>query len=316
MNERIKSPKPKRRSTISTPAPYPTSKRRPLRLRIVLVGAEKTGKSCLIKRYCEKRFVSKYMPTIGIDYGATKIYVDKKEVAVHIFDTSGNAIFGDVRNEFYSDAHGVLLTFDVSKRETFEALDGWLLEVRKEMARHHKGQDHPPPVVLVCANKIDLAERSVDEVEAKLWADIHGLTYCETSAYNGAGVGDMFHAFFSAIVKNQMEVATHTGSLPKTPASARRVHLSQNNHSPAVGSQPCRPEPSDEQLLAMQNLESGCDPWQQLGLEQGCPEEEVNKTYRKLAVLLHPDKTAVQGADDAFKLLGVARRNILNSLNV
>ena len=30
---------------------------KPLRLRIVLLGAERTGKSCLIKRYCEKRFV-------------------------------------------------------------------------------------------------------------------------------------------------------------------------------------------------------------------------------------------------------------------
>ena len=31
---------------------------KPLRLRIVLLGAERTGKSCLIKRYCEKRYVS------------------------------------------------------------------------------------------------------------------------------------------------------------------------------------------------------------------------------------------------------------------
>ena len=50
---------------------------RPIRVRIVMVGSERSGKSCLIKRYCEKRFVAKYLPTIGIDYGATKIYVDK-----------------------------------------------------------------------------------------------------------------------------------------------------------------------------------------------------------------------------------------------
>ena len=31
--------------------------------------------SCIIKRYCEKRFVSKYMSTIGIDYGVTKYVV-------------------------------------------------------------------------------------------------------------------------------------------------------------------------------------------------------------------------------------------------
>ena len=29
--------------------------------------------SCLIKRYCEKRFVSKYMSTLGIDFGVTKL---------------------------------------------------------------------------------------------------------------------------------------------------------------------------------------------------------------------------------------------------
>ena len=27
----------------------------------------------------------------------------------------------------------------------------------------------------------------VDDYEAKLWADIHGLTYCETSAMTGTG---------------------------------------------------------------------------------------------------------------------------------
>lgn len=30
------------------------------------------SQSCIIKRYCEKRFVPKYLATIGIDYGVTK----------------------------------------------------------------------------------------------------------------------------------------------------------------------------------------------------------------------------------------------------
>ena len=57
-----------------------TTKSRPMRVRIVIAGPEQSGKSCIIKRYCEKRFVTKYLPTVGIDYGATRIYVDKKEV--------------------------------------------------------------------------------------------------------------------------------------------------------------------------------------------------------------------------------------------
>ena len=46
----------------------------------MIAGPEQSGKSCIIKRYCEKRFVTKYLPTVGIDYGATRIFVDKKEV--------------------------------------------------------------------------------------------------------------------------------------------------------------------------------------------------------------------------------------------
>ena len=213
-----------------------TGLEKPMRLRIVLVGSERTGKSCLIKRYCEKRFVSKYMSTIGIDYGATKIYVDKREVSVHIFDTSGSALFGDVRNEFYSDAHGILLVFDLTRRETFEELTAWLDELRSALMARRSNQNsfesepNSFPVILVCGNKKDLLDDTnshvisaacVDDIEAKLWADVHGLQYCETSAKTGGGVGDMFHTFFSYIVKNQLEVLSSAGKLPKTPASAR-----------------------------------------------------------------------------------------------
>ena len=125
----------------------------------------------------------------------------------------------------------------------------------------------------------------------------------------------MFQTFFSAIVRNQMELASNNGSLPKTPASARRVNLSyapaQNNVHPPDVAPLGQNQASDEQLEAIKRLENGTDPWEQLGIQQGADNEEINKTYRKLAMLLHPDKTAIHGASDAFKLLGLARRNAL-----
>jgi GTPase SAR1 family protein len=74
----LKNPSRSSKTATAPPSTSPSTGLRPIRVRIVMVGAEKTGKSCLIKRYCEKRFVTKYMATIGIDYGATKIYVDKE----------------------------------------------------------------------------------------------------------------------------------------------------------------------------------------------------------------------------------------------
>ena len=52
----------------AAPPPQPRAPRPP-RLKVVSLGATASGKSCLVKRFCEGRFVSRYVPTIGADYG-------------------------------------------------------------------------------------------------------------------------------------------------------------------------------------------------------------------------------------------------------
>lgn len=39
--------------------------------------------------------------------------------------------------------------------------------------------------------------------------------------------------------------------------------------------------------------------------------DDVNRAYRKLAVLLHPDKSVAPGSEEAFKLLVAARTTLL-----
>ena len=56
--------------------------------------------------------------------------------------------------------------------------------------------DSASKTVVVCANKIDAVEGSVDsvvdDVEARLWAELHGFPFCETSACTGQGVAELF----------------------------------------------------------------------------------------------------------------------------
>lgn len=47
-----------------------------IRIKIISMGERNTGKSCLIKRYCEKKFVSKYIMTIGVDFGVRPVVID------------------------------------------------------------------------------------------------------------------------------------------------------------------------------------------------------------------------------------------------
>lgn len=56
---------------------------------LIAAGSATVGKSTLIKRYCESRFVQKYIPTIGIDYGVKPVRVLGHDLKVNFFDTSG-----------------------------------------------------------------------------------------------------------------------------------------------------------------------------------------------------------------------------------
>jgi len=279
-------------------------------VRIVIAGAEATGKSCIIKRYCEKRFVAKYLPTVGIDYGATRIFVDKREVSVHIFDTSGLPLFMEVRNEFYKDAHGLLLVVDVTRRETFDNLTDLLQEIKCELGR--EGRQLENTACFLAANKCDVGlEREVDEMEARLWAELHGFSFFETSANTGAGITDMFQAFFSQIVR-----IVDSGMGTRTPRQGKKqvgTVTRMRDRMTASPASTAAPQPSAEQAGVMRRVRSGRDPWEQLGIPRGCSREEVNRAYRKLAMLLHPDKTEVAGAQEVFKLLGNARNYIMKT---
>jgi len=170
------------------------------------LGDGGVGKSCLIKRYCEGKFVSRYIATIGVDYGVKPVSVGRFEVRVNFWDLSGHPEFFDVRNEFYKDTQGALLVFDVTSKTSFINLGDWLAEANKF------GMDASKCHVVVVGNKIDKSnggdqkkQRAVSKRDAEEWAHARGFSYFETSAYTGEGVPEMFSSVFESIVKARYE---------------------------------------------------------------------------------------------------------------
>ena len=117
--------------------------------KIISVGNQEAGKSCLIKRYCEGRFVKRYISTIGIDYGVKKLDVMGYKVCINFFDLSGNDEYKMIRTDFYKDASGVIMTFDVTNRDSYISLVHW----EEEMKRY--GIDTARCKVILCGNKCD-----------------------------------------------------------------------------------------------------------------------------------------------------------------
>mmetsp|Transcript_3467 Transcript_3467/g.5923 ORF Transcript_3467/g.5923 Transcript_3467/m.5923 type:complete len:249 (+) Transcript_3467:256-1002(+) len=170
-----------------------------IRIKIISMGDAGVGKSCLIKRYCEEKFVQKYIGTIGVDYGVKAIKLAGIHVRVNLWDLAGGEEYFEVRNEFYKDAQGCILCYDVNSRATFNSLNGWIDESMRYGAKN--------AVVIVAATKTEAGRRAVTEQEGRAWAEANGFLYFETSAESGARVKPLFAAIFQRVLT----------TLPHTP---------------------------------------------------------------------------------------------------
>jgi small GTP-binding protein len=145
-------------------------------------GDEAVGKTSLIRRYCEGKFETSRVATIGVDFQTKVVDLASGPVKLSIWDMAGQARFEVVRTGMYRGSRAVALVFDLSNPETLAHLPAW----HAEALTNTKGTK-----ILVVGNKLDLtAARGA----GKAFAESIGAPYVETSAQSGEGVAQMFEA--------------------------------------------------------------------------------------------------------------------------
>ena len=103
----------------------PAPKKEPKKLKIVVVGESKAGKTAICKRLTQNYAPANHEPTVGSDFFQTSLKAGSDTVLVSMWDLGGAENFLEVRNEFYRESHVLLLVFDVALRRSFDALDMW-----------------------------------------------------------------------------------------------------------------------------------------------------------------------------------------------
>jgi Ras-related protein Rab-2A len=133
--------------------------------------------------------------TIGVEFGAYTTEIDGKSVKLQLWDTAGQESFRSITSSYYRGAHAALLVYDVTRRNTFDYLEGWLLETRQHSDANI--------VVILVGNKVDLEHmRVVSTEEGAQFAEQHELIFIETSAKTGYNVDKAFLESARVIYQN------------------------------------------------------------------------------------------------------------------
>jgi Ras-related protein Rab-1A len=129
-------------------------------LQFIILGDAAVGKTSIINQYTGKGFDDEHIATLGIDFGQKKhtMKADGSEVGVKIWDTAGQERFRTLTTNFYRKADGIIVSFDVTDRKTFDGVATWM----KAIKEHADAQAD----LVLCGNKIDLAnDRQVSQAE-------------------------------------------------------------------------------------------------------------------------------------------------------
>ncbi|MHA1988446.1 MAG: Rab family GTPase [Promethearchaeota archaeon] len=162
--------------------------------KICVFGDAAVGKTSLVNHYLTNEFHENIQATLGATIHIKFIEVENGKITLQIWDFGGHKNFMFLIPSYARGSSGAVFMFDLTRRESLEKLNDWLVEFSK-VSRNI-------PLILV-GNKIDLErERICTKEEAlNIMKSYNFVKYIESSAKTGENIQLVFESLVLEILK-------------------------------------------------------------------------------------------------------------------
>ena len=190
------------------------------KVKIMIIGETKVGKTSLISRYCKNDFSGgEYLSTIGIDFQIKNLVMNSKKIRLQIWDTAGQERFRNIAKNYFQSSDGFLVVYDITCIESFETLDYWIEEIKSNSQELSK--------MILVGNKNDkIDERKIKTSDGKDYAKKKNIKFFEVSAKDGTNVSEVFEC----IVKDILKSYSPTENLKKRGSNRLSVPVPAQQH--------------------------------------------------------------------------------------
>ena len=164
--------------------------------KILTIGESGVGKTCILRRFVENKFLKNHLATIGIDFKTKNLTINNKEIKLKIWDTAGQERFRNITTQYYKGADGIVLVYDVTDDGSFEKIRDWMAQIQANAEKDDLG-------LVLLGNKCDVEPRVVTEEQGNKMAEELHISYFETSALTGQGIKEAFEQLARDIMKKK-----------------------------------------------------------------------------------------------------------------
>lgn len=183
------------------------------RYRIVVCGSGGVGKSAIVVRFIQGKFVETYDPTIEDSYRKT-VDIDNQTRVLDVMDTAGQDEYSSLREQYLRVGQGFIVVYAVTATPSFDATDRF----RKMILRCKEADEKAEIPMILAGNKIDMAaERKVTTEEGKKKAEQWKCGFFESSAKTTENIEQIFTEIVRRIDKWR-----ETNSDDNTPKKQRK----------------------------------------------------------------------------------------------
>ena len=165
-----------------------------IKLKIMVLGESMVGKTSLINRYTNDKFVERYLCTIGIDFQEKIVKKNDREVKIQIWDTAGQERYRNVAKSYFQTSNGFVIAYDINNKDSFEKVKYWIEQIKTI-------SDEKTKFVLV-GTKCDLQLREVSEEKGNSLANKLGIKFFETSSKLNINITEAFNSLIDDILLN------------------------------------------------------------------------------------------------------------------
>jgi small GTP-binding protein len=162
--------------------------------KILTIGESGVGKTCILLRYTDNKFIKHHLTTIGIDYKTKDVNINGKSIKLKIWDTAGQERFRNITQQYYKGADGIVLVFDLTDRNSFEKVREWMKQIQSYTQRESIA-------IVLLGNKCDAENKAVLVKEANDIASEYNMKFFETSAMNNINIEESFKQLSTEIMK-------------------------------------------------------------------------------------------------------------------